>query len=109
MKKNSHIPTAVETSKSMIATTSVNHGLTSVVTNMIAASTMNRMYQTTVTTLHEISIQINTMNDAASRDGFVVQQMGHEGSRRAAHYYDREQVAARNYEERDQTDEYVNE
>src|ERR1043165_8300442 len=66
MKKNSHIPTAVETSKSMIATTSVNHGLTSVVTNMIAASTMNRMYQTTVTTLHEISIQINTMNDAAS-------------------------------------------
>src|SRR5689334_20657879 len=60
------MPTAVVTSRRMIAVTSVNQGLTSVVTNIIAASTINRMYQTTVTTLAEIHIQINTMNDAAS-------------------------------------------
>src|SRR5689334_21535479 len=66
MKKNTHIPTASVTSSRIVITTSDSQGLTSVVTNNAANRTINRMYQTTVTTVVEHEIQIDTMNEAAS-------------------------------------------
>src|SRR6185369_1499631 len=67
MKKNNHMPIATANSTAMIATTAVTHGAISVDTNINAITISMTMYETTVTTLAEIQIQIKTINDAPSR------------------------------------------